>query len=609
MCGIVGYVGDREALPILVEGLKRLEYRGYDSSGVALVHRGRIRIHKKAGKIREMERTLPPGVRGNCGIAHTRWATHGEPNDVNAHPHSSNDGRIAVVHNGIIENYVALKTMLQQDGSVFVSDTDTEVIAHLIAKFYSDDLDAAVRNALHYIKGTYGIAVVASDRPGELVVARNGSPIVLGIGEKEMFVASDVAAIIAHTQQVVYLSDGETAWLNKDRYRTVGRDDETIDKDVQEVDWRIEEIEKGDFPHFMLKEIHEQEDSIERCYRGRLIPEFGTTRLGGLNLEKREFFDIERLKLLACGTSFHAGLTASYMFENLARVPCQVEIASEFRYKNPIIEKNTLYFAISQSGETADTLAAMREIQRKGGRVLGLVNAVGSTIARESDGGIYIRSGPEIAVASTKAYTSQVVAMFLFAITVGRMRDLSPSHGKTLLEELQRLPGKVAECLALGDQMKALASRMLNVPYVLFLGRGISYPVALEGALKLKEVSYIHAEGLAAAEMKHGPIALIHEETPVFFVAPRDELFEKTLSNMEEVRARKGRIVAVTNPHPTDKRVEHLAEEVIYVPETADVLSPLLTVIPLQLFSYHAAVMLGRDVDQPRNLAKSVTVE
>ncbi|MCK6529867.1 glutamine--fructose-6-phosphate transaminase (isomerizing) [Myxococcota bacterium] len=609
MCGIVGYVGERDALPILLEGLKRLEYRGYDSSGVALPVRGRLKVHKKAGKIREMERTLPQGLSGTSGIAHTRWATHGAPTDLNAHPHVSNDGRIAVVHNGIIENYAALKTMLQQDGCVFASETDTEVFAHLIAKFYRDDLESAVRNAIHYIKGTYGIAVVASDRPDEVVCARNGSPIVLGIGEKEMFVASDVTAIIAHTQQVIYLADGDVAVLHADSYRTTNADAERVDKDVQEVDWRIEEIEKGDFPHFMLKEIHEQRESIERCFRGRVIPEFGTTRLGGLNLDRREFFDIQRLKMLACGTSFHAALVASYLFENLARVPCQVEVASEFRYKNPIIDKNTLYFAISQSGETADTLAALREIQRKGGRVLGVVNVVGSTIARESDGGIYIRSGPEIAVASTKAFTSQIVALFLFAVNIGRMRDMSPALGRHLVEELAAIPGKVGLILERAGEVERLARKYLDSRYVLFLGRGVSYPVALEGALKLKEISYIHAEGLPAAEMKHGPIALINEETPVVFVAPRDELFEKTLSNMEEVRARKGRILAITNEHPTDRRVEALAEDVIYVPDTHEALSPLLTVIPLQLFSYHAAVRLGRDVDQPRNLAKSVTVE
>ena len=612
MCGIVGYVGKRKIVPILVEGLKRLEYRGYDSAGVAVVGANGLRMHKKAGKIREMERTVPQSyltLEGSCGIAHTRWATHGPPNDVNAHPHTSTSERIAVVHNGIIENYASLKQMLMEDGYVFVTETDTEVLAHLIHKHYKDDLDEAVKSALMYVQGTYGIAVVADDRPHEIVVARNGSPIVLGVGDDEMFVASDVTAIIAYTQQVIYLDDGETAVLHPDDYHTTTLDDTRVDKDVQEVDWRIDQIEKGDFEHFMLKEIAEQPASIRRAYRGRVIPEYGTARLGGLNLERREFFDINRVCLIACGTSYHAGLVASYLLESLARVPCAVEVASEFRYRNPIIEKHTLYFAISQSGETADTLAALREIRRKGGRVLGLVNVVGSTIARESDGGIYIRSGPEIAVASTKAFTSQVVALLLFTITIGRMKDMSPAVGSRLLKALDHIPAQVEQVLENAAVVEALADKYLDSEFCLFLGRGISYPVAMEGALKLKEVSYVNAEGLAAAEMKHGPIALIHEETPVLFVAPRDELFEKTLSNMEEVRARKGRIIVITNPDPDDTRAEDLAEDVFHVPATEDALSPLLTVVPLQLFSYYMAVKLGRDVDQPRNLAKSVTVE
>ncbi len=612
MCGIVGYVGKRKVVPILVEGLKRLEYRGYDSSGIAVTGTDRLRIHKKAGKIRAMERTVPPtfwNLEGRCGIAHTRWATHGPPNDVNAHPHTSTSEKIAVVHNGIIENYASLKQMLMEDGYVFVTDTDTEVLAHLIHKHYKSDLEQAVKNALLYVQGTYGIAVVADDRDHEIVVARNGSPIVLGVGDDEMFVASDVTAIIAHTQQVIYLEDGETAVLHADDYRTTTLDDARVDKDVQEVDWRIDQIEKGDFEHFMLKEICEQPLSIRRAHRGRVVSEYGTARLGGLNLERREFFDIDRICLIACGTSYHAGLVASYQLESLARVPCSVEVASEFRYRNPIIEKHTLYFAISQSGETADTLAAMREIQRKGGRVLGLVNVVGSTIARESDGGIYIRSGPEIAVASTKAFTSQIVALLLFTITIGRMKDMSAATGKRLVEALDAIPAQLEQVLEASAQIEALADKYLDTDFCLFLGRGISYPVAMEGALKLKEISYVNAEGLPAAEMKHGPIALIHEKTPVIFVAPRDELFEKTLANMEEVKARKGRIIVITNPDPDDTRAEDLAEDVIHVPATYYALSPLLTVIPLQLFAYHMALKLGRDVDQPRNLAKSVTVE
>jgi glutamine---fructose-6-phosphate transaminase (isomerizing) len=612
MCGIVGYVGKRRIVPTLVESLKRLEYRGYDSSGVAVLTQGGIRVHKKSGKIRAMERSIPESYlayEATCGIAHTRWATHGSPTDGNAHPHTSTSHRIALVHNGIIENYQSLKQMLVEDGVVFSTETDTEVLAHLVHKHYRTDLAEAVKNALMYIKGTYGIAVVADDRPHEIVVARNGSPIVLGLGDGEMFVASDVTAIVAHTQQVIYLEDGETAVLHADDYHTTTLDDTRVDKEVQEVDWRIDEIERGDFDHFMLKEIYEQPVSIRRAFRGRVIPEVGTTLLGGLNLDRREFFDIERIKIIACGTSYHAGLVAGYLLETLARVPCDVEIASEFRYKNPIIHKNTLYFAVSQSGETADTLAALREIQRKGGRVLGVVNVVGSTIARESDGGIYIRSGPEIAVASTKAFTSQVTALLLFTITLGRMKDMSPGLGKKLLEALEHIPAQVEEILESAPQIEALVDRLLGSDYFLFLGRGVSYPVALEGALKLKEISYCTAEGLAAAEMKHGPIALIHEGTPVVFVAPRDELFEKTCVSIEEVRARKGRVVVITNHNGDDARVEALADEVIYVPETNDALTPLLTVVPLQLFSYYMAVRLGRDVDQPRNLAKSVTVE
>ena len=612
MCGIVGYVGKRRIVPTLVESLKRLEYRGYDSSGVAVLTQGGIRVHKKSGKIRAMERSIPESFlsyEATCGIAHTRWATHGPPTDVNAHPHTSTSQRIALVHNGIIENYASLKQMLVEDGVVFSTETDTEVLAHLVHKHYRTDLAQAVKNALMYVKGTYGIAVVADDRPHEIVVARNGSPIVLGLGDGEMFVASDVTAIVAHTQQVIYLEDGETAVLHADDYHTTTLDDTRVDKDVQEVDWRIDEIERGDFDHFMLKEIYEQPVSIRRAFRGRVIPEVGTTLLGGLNLDRREFFDIERVKIIACGTSYHASLVAGYLLETLARVPCDVEIASEFRYKNPIIHKNTLYFAVSQSGETADTLAALREIQRKGGRVLGVVNVVGSTIARESDGGIYIRSGPEIAVASTKAFTSQVTALLLFTITLGRMKDMSPGLGKKLLEALERIPAQVEEILESAPQIEALVDKLLGSDYFLFLGRGVSFPVALEGALKLKEISYCTAEGLAAAEMKHGPIALIHEGTPVVFVAPRDELFEKTCANIEEVRARKGRVVVITNHDGDDARVEAMADEVIYVPSTNDALTPLLTVVPLQLFSYYMAVRLGRDVDQPRNLAKSVTVE
>ena len=610
MCGIVGYVGPRPPLPILVEGLKRLEYRGYDSSGIATMDaRGDIFVHKRGGRIRNMEHQLPAVLpHATSGIAHTRWATHGPPNDINSHPHLSHDGRIAVVHNGIVENHSALRKMLSAEGVVFKSDTDTEVIPNLVARFHKGNLEDAVKKALALINGSYGIVVMSSDDPDLLVVARNGSPIVLGVGESEMFVASDAPALISHTKQVVFLDDGEVAVLRPDGFRTTDLSDRTITKAVDEIEWDLEEIEKGEFRHFMLKEIHEQPRSIVRGLRGRAEIDFGDAHLGGLNLDRRSFFDIRRIGLIACGTSLHAALAASYLLEELARVPCKVEIASELRYRNPIVDAKTLYFTVSQSGETADTLAAMREIQRKGGKVLGIVNVVGSTIARESDGGIYIRSGPEIAVASTKAFTSQLLALTLFALKIGRMRDLSAAGGRKLLEALIEVPGQIESYLANENgQIRQVADRIKDAPYVLFLGRGVNYATALEGALKLKEVSYIQCEGLAAAEMKHGPIALIGPGTPVIFLAPRDHLHTKTLSNMEEVKARGAYIIAVANPN--DEAVGELADEVIEIPATHDLLTPLLTVVPLQLIAYHTAVLLGRDVDKPRNLAKSVTVE
>ena len=601
MCGIVGYVGKRPPLSILVEGLKRLEYRGYDSSGVATLNGdGRFFCHKQAGRVRDLEHSLPdPLPPATIGIAHTRWATHGAPNDVNAHPHLSSDGRIAVVHNGIVENHSALRRMLQSEGVVLKSETDTEVIPNLIARFYEDggDLAWATKKSLKLLQGTYGIVVMAVDQPTLLVVARNGSPIVLGVGNDEMFVGSDAPALIAHTRQVVYLEDGEVAVLTPEGFRTTDWADQAVDKAVDELDWDLEQIALGDYEHFMLKEIHEQPASIRRGLRGRALAEFGDAKLGGLNLDRRAFFDIQRVSLIACGTSWNAALAASYVIEELARVPCKVEIASELRYRNPIVDATTLYFAVSQSGETADTLAAMREVQRKGGRVLGVVNVVGSTIARESDGGLYIRSGPEIAVASTKAFT----------IKLGRMRDLSSTQGRALLQALERVPEQLREYLEDAEQTKSIAEALIDAPYVLFLGRGANYATALEGALKLKEVSYIQCEGLAAAEMKHGPIALIGEGTPVLFLCPRDHLQEKTLSNMEEVKARQGHVIAICNPN--DERVRELADQVIEVPETHPLLTPFLTAIPLQLIAYYAALALGRDVDKPRNLAKSVTVE
>jgi len=608
MCGIVGYVGSRQPVPILVQGLKRLEYRGYDSSGVATMNdSGELFLHKKSGRIKDLERSLPKPPFGRSGIGHTRWATHGPPNDVNSHPHMSADDRIVVVHNGIIENHSVLRRQLATEGIHMVSDTDTEVIPNLIARFYEGDLEVAVKKALRLIKGTYGLVVMSRDEPGLLVAARLGSPLVLGVGDNEMFVGSDPAALIAHTKQVVFMDDGEVAVVEADGFRTSDLNDEEIDKTIDEIDWDLEEIEKGDYPHFMLKEIHEQPRSITRGLRGRAERDFGDAHLGGLNLNRREFFDIRRVSLIACGTSMHAAMAASYLLEELARIPTKVEIASELRYRNPIVDAKTLYFAVSQSGETADTLAAMREIQRKGGRVLGIVNAVGSTIARESDGGIYIRSGPEIAVASTKAFTSQLLALTLFGLKIGRMRDLSADSGHKLLDALFSLPDQIEGLLQASDDIARIASQLANAPYVLFLGRGPNYPTALEAALKLKEISYIQCEGIASAEMKHGPIALISEGTPVVFICPKDHLHEKSLSNMQEVKARGGRIIAVANPD--DDLVAELADEVIEIPQTHDLLTPFLATIPLQLLAYHTALQLGRDVDKPRNLAKSVTVE
>ena len=609
MCGIVGYVGPRPPAPILIEGLKRLEYRGYDSSGIATMNGdGKIFLHKREGRIRNLERQLPDEVpHASLGIAHTRWATHGAPNDINAHPHVSADGRIVVVHNGIVENHSALRRMLSQEGVAFQSDTDTEVIPNLIARVYEGDLEAAVKAALSVLEGTYGIVVFATDEPDKLVVARNGSPIVLGVGDNEMFVASDAPALIAHTKQVVYLDDGEVAVLRPSGFRTTDLHDRMVTKGVDLIEWDLQEIERGDYEHFMLKEIHEQPRSIARGMRGRAEPDYGDARLGGLNIDRRAFFDIRRICLIACGTSWHAAMAASYILEELARVPCKVEIASELRYRNPIVDAKTLYFAVSQSGETADTLAAMREIQRKGGTVLGVVNVVGSTIARESDGGIYIRSGPEIAVASTKAFTSQLLALTLFALKLGRMRDVSAEQGTRLLKALAKLPDQINEFLSSDHKLEALADNIKEEPYILFLGRGANYPTALEAALKLKEVSYIQCEGFAAAEMKHGPIALIREGTPVIVLAPRDHLQDKTMSAMEEVKARGARVIAIANPG--DERVAEVASEVIEVPETHELLTPFLGVLPLQLLAYYAAVKLGLDVDKPRNLAKSVTVE
>jgi glucosamine--fructose-6-phosphate aminotransferase (isomerizing) len=607
MCGIIGYVGPKRATPILLEGLKRLEYRGYDSAGVAVGLPGSLTVVKKTGKIAALRSVTPKELPGNWGIGHTRWATHGGVNDVNAHPHLDSSGKIAVVHNGIIENYRTLRGMLEHDGVVFKSDTDSEVIPNLIARYFEGDLEAAVKAALNHLEGTYGIAVVHADRPGEIVGARNGSPLVIGIGEGEMLLASDVTAMIAHTKQVVYLNDGEVVFIDAEGYRTTDRDDQPVRKQVDEVTWELNHNEKGDYPCYMEKEIFEQPESIARALSGRIEKDIATAKLGGLNLDRRHLREVNRVRIIAAGTSWHAGLVGASLLESVARIPAQAELASELRYRNPVVEKDSLWFAVSQSGETADTLYAMREIKRKGGTVLGICNVVGSTIARESDGGVYVHSGPEIAVASTKAFTSQLAAFYLFTLFEARMRDLSQEEGKRFVEALESVPAAVAKVLAGRDEIQRIGKKYSKARDFLFLGRGLMYPIALEGALKLKEISYIHAEGYASGEIKHGPIALVSEEVPSVFIVPNDGLREKNISNMREIKARGGPIIAVGVEG--DEEVASIADDFIATPRMDPRFYPFTMVVPLQLLAYFCALDLGRDVDQPRNLAKSVTVE
>ena len=610
MCGIVGYTGPRQAAQLLLDGLKRLEYRGYDSAGLALVRDGQIEVHKAPGKISVLEQELgsrPP--LGTTGIAHTRWATHGAPNVVNAHPHTDCGGTVALVHNGIIENAGALRTALSKRGHVFRSETDTEVLAHLIEEMLAKgvSLVEAVAGALHQVEGTYGIAVVSTREPDTIVAARLGSPLLVAIGSGENFVASDASAVLAHTRSVVYLDEGEIAVVRPGDYRILDLDAVEKEKAVTQVDWDLATIERGGYAHFMLKEIMEQPESLRNTLRGRLLEEEGTARLGGLNLSDEQLLQVNRIVLTACGTSWHAALIGEYMMEEFARIPTEVEYASEFRYRNPIVDEHTLVVGISQSGETADTLAALREAKRRGARTLGLVNVVGSTIAREVDGGIYLHAGPEIGVASTKAFTSQIAALALLTLAMGRLRALSILQGREVVRALRRLPDLVAQVLAKAPEVERIGERVMRANNVLYLGRGYNFPVALEGALKLKEISYVHAEGYPAAEMKHGPIALIDDLMPVMFVAPKDAVYQKILSNVEEVRARGGRVIAVVTEGDTG--VAKLADQKIEVPETLDLLTPVLTVLPLQLLAYYIAVRRGCNVDQPRNLAKSVTVE
>ena len=609
MCGIVGYIGSKTATPLLIEGLKRLEYRGYDSAGIATMNGAGLESRKAKGKISMLEAVVEGSpVHGTVGIAHTRWATHGVPNECNAHPHHDCTGTIAVVHNGIIENYGALRQMLIQQGHKFESETDTEVLAHLIeAAMDEDPLEDAVIDALHLVEGTYGIAVISSKDPDKIVAARKGSPLLLGLGENEFYVASDVAAILQHTRQVVYLDDGEMGVLTRNGYEVLDLNARRVRKGVSRIDWDLDQIEKGGFDHFMLKEIFEQPQTIQNTMRGRLVVDEGFSKLGGLNLTRQQMLDLDRIIITACGTSWHSGLIGELYIEELARIPVEVEYASEFRYRNPLVTKNTLCVVISQSGETADTLAAMREAKRRGARTLGLVNVVGSTMAREDDGGIYLHAGPEIGVASTKAFTSQVIALALLTLKLGRLREMSVVKGRQIAQAMLDLPEQIQSILNRAGEIEAIAEQFKNATNFLYLGRGYNFPVALEGALKLKEISYIHAEGYPAAEMKHGPIALIDENMPVVFVAPHDSVFDKIVSNIQEVKARGGKVIAITSQN--EPVLEKLIDYEIRIPQTEDMLYPILSVIPLQLLAYYVAVKRGLNVDQPRNLAKSVTVE
>ncbi|MBB0243417.1 glutamine--fructose-6-phosphate transaminase (isomerizing) [Streptomyces alkaliphilus] len=606
MCGIVGYIGRRDVAPLLLEGLQRLEYRGYDSAGIAIHSSGKgggLKTVKNKGRVRDLEAKVPARFAGNCGIAHTRWATHGAPNDTNAHPHTDADGRVAVVHNGIIDNSAELRAKLAADGVELVSDTDTEVLAHLVGRSRASTLEEKVREALRHIEGTYGIAVLHADFPDRIVVARNGSPVVLGIGDREMLVASDVAALISHTRQVITLDDGEMATLKADDYRTYTTDGSRTAASPTTVEWEAESYDMGGHDTYMHKEIAEQVDAVDRVLRGRLDERFATVRLGGLNLDAREARTMRRVKILGCGSAYHAGQIGAQMIEELARIPADAEPASEFRYRNPVVDPDTLYIAVSQSGETYDTLAAVQELKRKGGRVLGVVNVVGSAIARETDGGVYVHAGPEVCVVSTKCFTNTAVAFALLALHLGRIRDLSVTDGKRIIDGLRRLPGQIAEIMEGEERIAKLATEFAEAKSMMFVGRVRGFPVAKEASLKLKEVSYIHAEAYPASELKHGPLALIEPEVPTVAIVPDDELLEKNRATLEEIKARSGRILAVAHSE------QEKADDTIVVPRNEPELDPVLMGIPLQLLAYHTALALGRDIDKPRNLAKSVTVE
>jgi glucosamine--fructose-6-phosphate aminotransferase (isomerizing) len=612
MCGIVAYIGNQEACPLIIKGLKRLEYRGYDSAGVALINEGNLNVYKKKGKVTELENLLKDkNIHSHIGIGHTRWATHGEPNDRNAHPHLSSHGDLAIIHNGIIENYASLKQDLILRGHQFLSDTDSEVFIHFIEDIKENNdcsLEEAVRLALTKVVGAYAIVILSKNDPDQLIAARKGSPLVIGLGKGEFFLASDATPIIEYTDEVVYLNDYEIAVIKGGKLSIRNVEDIQTTPYIQKLDLELESIEKGGYEHFMLKEIMEQPKSITDCMRGRVLADQGIVKLGGLRQYLNKLVNADRIIIVACGTSWHAGLVAEYLFEDLARIPVEVEYASEFRYRNPVIKEGDVVIAISQSGETADTLAAIELAKSKGAVIFGLCNAVGSSIARASHEGAYLHAGPEIGVASTKAFTAQVTLLSMMAMIVGNKKGcITESKYIQLLVDLENMPAKVERTLKLNDQIKHIANEFKDSEHMMFLGRGYNFPVALEGALKVKEISYIHAEGYPAAEMKHGPIALIDERMPVVFIAPKDSSYEKVVSNIQEVKARKGRVIAIVTEG--DEQIHKMAEFVIEIPHTNEILMPMLSVIPLQLLSYHLAVMRGCNVDQPRNLAKSVTVE
>ncbi|NQV29766.1 MAG: glutamine--fructose-6-phosphate transaminase (isomerizing) [Candidatus Marinimicrobia bacterium] len=608
MCGIVGYIGRNNGVPVVMQGLQRLEYRGYDSCGIAMLSSSGIEVEKVTGKVGELQSLLARQKKASTvAIGHTRWATHGSPTFENAHPHISQDGKVALVHNGIIENYKILRDKLEADGYKFVSETDTEVIVALISKAYSGNLEQAVREALSLVVGAYGLAIIHADEPGKIVCTRKGAPLIMAIGEKEFFVASDVAAILHYTKDVIYLDNGEIGILTHEGITTVSAVDEPVSKKIHKITFNLEEIEKSGYEHFMLKEIFSQPQTIYDAMRGRLLPESGNAHLGGIDHMIGSILHADQRYFTACGTSWHAALIGEMMFEQFARLPCEVEYASEFRYREPLVDAKSIVFAISQSGETADTLAAIQEAKSRDATVLGICNVVGSSIARETEAGVYIHAGPEIGVASTKAFTSQVTVLSLLTLKLARLMGMSDADGNEIAQAMQRLPENVEWVLKQADQIAEIAKIYSDASNFLYLGRGVNFPVALEGALKLKEISYIHAEGYPAAEMKHGPIALIDKSMPIVAIAPQDKTYDKILSNIEEVKARHGRVIALATQG--DTRIQDIADHVLYVPAALSFTAPILNVIPLQLLSYYIAVERGCDVDQPRNLAKSVTVE